>query len=141
MPAARSLPSASATAAWRSRPGSAIAGSRTTGCRALARPARPIGLRRAQGGAGDFACDALGCILSRHGRTVALARAPEAIEEDCRAADLVLSYPRVEWCPGATPLIGPRTLRRAGGLALWLGPAAIEVLTVREARGVRPWAR
>ena len=34
----------------------------------------------------------------------------EAIEEDCRTADLVVSYPRVEWCPGATPLIGPRAL-------------------------------
>jgi competence protein ComEC len=94
-----------------------------------------------QGGAGDFACDTMGCVLTRDGHTVALARAPEAIEEDCRAADLVVSYPRVEWCPGATPLIGPRALRRAGGLAIWLGPAGIEMLTVREARGERPWSR
>jgi competence protein ComEC len=94
-----------------------------------------------RGRAGDFACDTMGCILTRAGHTVALARAPEAIEEDCRAADLVVSYPRVEWCPGATPLIGPRALRRAGGLAIWLEPAGIEMLTVREARGERPWSR
>jgi competence protein ComEC len=94
-----------------------------------------------QGGAGDFACDTMGCVLTRGGHRVALARAPEAIEEDCRAADLVVSYPRVEWCPGATPLIGPRALRRAGGLALWLEPVGIEMLTVREARGERPWSR
>jgi competence protein ComEC len=83
----------------------------------------------------------MGCVLTRAGHTVALARRPEAIEEDCRAADLVVSYPRVEWCPGATPLIGPGALRRAGGLALWLEPTGIEMLTVREARGERPWTR
>ena len=94
-----------------------------------------------QGSAGDFACDAMGCVLARAGHTVALARRPDAIEEDCRAADLVLSYPRVEWCPGATPLIGPRALRHAGGLALWLEPAGIDMLTVREARGERPWSQ
>jgi len=94
-----------------------------------------------QGGAGDFACDAIGCVLTRAGHTVALARAPEALEEDCRHADLVVSYPRLEWCRGATPLIGPRALRRAGGLALWLEPAGIEMLTVRDARGERPWTR
>ena len=94
-----------------------------------------------QGSAGDFACDALGCVLTRHGHMVALARVPEALEEDCRAADLVLSYPRVESCGGATPLIGPRALRRAGGLALWLEPTGIARLTVREVRGERPWTR
>ena len=94
-----------------------------------------------QDGAGDLACDDMGCVVTRAGHTVALARRPEAIEEDCRAADLVVSYPRVEWCPGATPLIGPRALRHAGGLALWLKPAGIERLTVREARGERPWTR
>jgi competence protein ComEC len=93
------------------------------------------------GSAGPLRCDALGCVIERHGRRVALARAPEAIEEDCRHADLVVSYPRVEWCPGATPLIGPRALRRAGGVALWLEPASIETLTVREVRGERPWTR
>jgi competence protein ComEC len=92
-------------------------------------------------GAALLRCDALGCVIERHGRRIALARRPEAIEEDCRAADLVVSYPRVEFCQGATPLIGPRALRRAGGLALWLEPAGIEVLTVRDARGLRPWTR
>ena len=94
-----------------------------------------------QGGVGDFACDAFGCVLTRAGHTVALARRPEAIEEDCRTADLVVSYPRLEACPGTTPLIGPRALRRGGGLALWLASSGIEMLTVREARGERPWTR
>ncbi len=94
-----------------------------------------------QGAVDGFACDAMGCVLTRAGQTVALARRPEAIEEDCRVADLVVSYPRIEFCPGATPLIGPRALRHAGGLALWLEPSGIDTLSVRDARGERPWVR
>jgi competence protein ComEC len=94
-----------------------------------------------QGAVDDFACDAMGCVLTRAGQTVALARRPEAIEEDCRVADLVVSYPRIEFCPGATPLIGPRALRHAGGLALWLEPSDVDMLSVRDARGERPWVR
>ena len=61
---------------------------------------RPADWPAAGGGAaGDFACDPLGCVLTRAGQVVALARRPEAIEEDCRAADLVVSYPRIEFVP------------------------------------------
>ena len=93
------------------------------------------------GGEKPLACDAFGCVIERHGRRVALARRPEAVEEDCRHADLVVSYPRIERCPGGTPLIGPRALRHAGGLALWLEPHGIRTLTVRAARGERPRTR
>ena len=92
-------------------------------------------------GAGGLRCDQLGCVLTRHGRQVALARRPEALESDCRRADLVISYPRLEHCPDGTPLIGPRALRAAGGFALWLAPSGIERLSVRAARGERPWVR
>jgi competence protein ComEC len=90
---------------------------------------------------GPLTCDALGCVLRREGQMVALARKPEALEEDCARASLVISYPRIERCPNGTPLIGPRALRRAGGMALWLEPTWIETLTVREVRGERPWTR
>jgi competence protein ComEC len=86
-------------------------------------------------------CDGLGCVVTRQGRVVALARLPEALEEDCALADLVISYPRVERCPNGTALIGPQALRRSGGIALWLEPAEIEILTVREVRGERPWVQ
>jgi competence protein ComEC len=72
---------------------------------------------------------------------VALAREPEALEEDCARAALVISYPRIDRCPNGTPLLGPRALRRAGGVALWLEATGIEVVTVREVRGERPWTR
>jgi hypothetical protein len=58
---------------------------------------------------------------------VALARRPEAVEEDCRAADLVVSSPRIEACPNGTALIGPGALRRAGGLAIWLERSSIDM--------------
>jgi competence protein ComEC len=90
---------------------------------------------------GPLMCDALGCVLQQDGQMVALARKPEALEEDCARASLVISYPRIERCPNGTPLIGPRALRRAGGMALWLQPTRIETLTVREVRGERPWTR
>jgi hypothetical protein len=53
----------------------------------------------------------------------------------------VLSYSRLERCPTGRPLIGPRALAHAGGFALWLEPAGIATLSVREARGERPWVR
>ncbi|MGH6944998.1 MAG: ComEC/Rec2 family competence protein [Geminicoccaceae bacterium] len=91
--------------------------------------------------AGDLACDALGCVLRRNDQILALAREPEALEEDCARADLVVSYPRIERCPNGTPLIGPEALWHAGGAALWLEQGGIERLTVRETRGARPWVR
>ncbi len=94
-----------------------------------------------KGGQGGLTCDAEGCVLARHGRKVALARRPEALDADCARADLVLSYPRLERCPNGTPLIGPEALRAGGGLALWLDAAGIRSLSVREVRGDRPWSR
>jgi competence protein ComEC len=94
-----------------------------------------------QGGGAGLRCDAEGCILRRHGRSVALARRPEALEADCARADLVISYPRLERCPRGAPLIGPTALQANGGLALWLEPSGIETLSVREVRGDRPWTR
>jgi competence protein ComEC len=86
-------------------------------------------------------CDSFGCVVSRGGHRIALSRRPEALEADCARADLVISYPRIERCPEGARLIGPRALRDAGGLALWLRPSGIETLSVREARGDRPWTR
>jgi competence protein ComEC len=89
----------------------------------------------------DLRCDALGCIVTRAHQKIALVRRPEALEEDCALASLVISYPRIERCPNGTPLIGPAALWDAGGLALWIGRGGIETLTVREVRGERPWVQ
>jgi competence protein ComEC len=90
---------------------------------------------------GMLRCDAFGCIYRRDGHAIAFTRAAEALPEDCARNELVISYPRIEACADGTPLIGPKALREAGGLALWLEPGRIERLSVREVRGERPWAR
>jgi competence protein ComEC len=90
---------------------------------------------------GGLRCDALGCIVARGDQRIALVRRPEALEEDCELASLVISYPRIEHCPNGTPLIGPNALWDAGGLALWIERGGIETLAVREVRGERPWVQ
>jgi competence protein ComEC len=89
----------------------------------------------------DLRCDDLGCIVSRGAHLIALVRRPEALEEDCVLADLVISYPRIEHCPSGTQLIGPDALWRSDGLALWVDSDGIETLSVREVRGERPWVQ
>jgi competence protein ComEC len=89
----------------------------------------------------DLGCDELGCIYRRNGMSVALIRRASALPQDCLRNDLVISYPRIEACADRTPLIGPKTLRRSGGLALWIGPDRITRTSVRETRGDRPWTR
>jgi competence protein ComEC len=85
-------------------------------------------------------CDALGCLLRRNGHLVALVKDPAALAEDCRAADLVVSLEPVRVrCPSAAKVIDRIDLWRDGGHAVWLRPARIEIETVRETRGVRPW--
>jgi competence protein ComEC len=90
--------------------------------------------------AGALRCDPQGCVLSRGGFRIALTRRPEALEEDCALADLVISYPRTERCPDGGHLIGPDALRAAQGLALWIDDGAIRTRSVRDSRGRRPWA-
>lgn len=86
-------------------------------------------------------CDALGCIYHRRGQQIALSRKAGGLSEDCARNDLVISYPRIEFCVNGTPLVGPRALRASGGLALWLEPGGIRQLSVRKVRGDRPWAQ
>lgn len=92
-------------------------------------------------GGHDLRCDGLGCVVSREGQRVAIARRPEALLEDCMLADLVISWPRIERCPDGAPLIGPEALWQSGGFALWLDEDGIERLSVRAHRGDRPWTR
>ncbi len=89
----------------------------------------------------DLRCDELGCIYRRNEIDVALVRKTSALPEDCSRNDLVITYPRIEACANGIPLIGPRALRRSGGLALWIGPDGISQTSVREIRGDRPWTR
>lgn len=89
---------------------------------------------------GSLACDGLGCIYRTEGHVVALALASAALEEDCQIADVVVSLAPVRRrCPSADTVIDRFDLWRNGAHALWLAPGKVEVLSVGETRGNRPW--
>lgn len=91
-------------------------------------------------------CDAAGCIYRRNGWTVALARSPAALQVDCTRVDLlVAAFPVPRGCPGhgasAVIVIDRFSLWREGGHSVALREEGIEIRTVRDTRGQRPWTR
>lgn len=92
------------------------------------------------GAGGRLACDSLGCIYRTFGRTIALVQQPVALFEDCRMADVVISLEPVRVpCPAAT-VVDRFDLWRNGAYAIWIAAdGAIDIRSVREMRGDRPW--
>lgn len=90
---------------------------------------------------GMLSCDAIGCLYHARGRVVALPREEQAIDEDCRNADLVVSTAPVRRrrCRAATQLIDRFDLWRGGAHAIWLDRDGIMIETVEDWRGNRPW--
>ncbi|KIZ40841.1 MULTISPECIES: ComEC/Rec2 family competence protein [Rhodopseudomonas] len=100
-----------------------------------------------QGGDGsltqDVSCDADGCVTAlADGALVALAKRPEALDDDCtRAAVIVSALPAPDDC--AARLIGPEQWRRGGALALRRGRDGGDgwaIDAVRPRGTDRPWA-
>jgi len=94
----------------------------------------------------DLACDSYGCILQREGLEIALVFQGEALEEDCRRADLLLAAIPVpsgcaEGMRAPEVVIDRWDLRRNGGLALWIESGGhYRLERVAEQRGRRPWS-
>jgi competence protein ComEC len=90
---------------------------------------------------GRLACDSLGCIYRSFGRTVALVQQPMALLEDCGVADVVVSLEPVRVpCHPTTAVIDRFDLWRNGVYAIRIGDdGSIEIRSVRELRGERPW--
>jgi len=86
----------------------------------------------------SLSCDALGCLYRVKGRTVALPRLPDALDEDCGAADAVVTAAVARGCRAGVA-IDRWALRHEGAHALRVTAAGIEVETVRGVRGERPW--
>jgi competence protein ComEC len=85
-------------------------------------------------------CDVVGCIgRLADGSLVAIAKSPEAFEEDCRRAALVLS-------PGDAPpgcvatLVDRQIWRRSGAIALHRVGDRFATSSTRTAGNERPWA-
>jgi competence protein ComEC len=91
--------------------------------------------------AGDaLRCDARGCIYRARGQRVALIRDGAALEDDCGAADLVVSPVEAHRLCTAAQVIDRSDTDREGGQAVWLDPAGITIETVRQWQGDRPWS-
>lgn len=104
-------------------------------------------------GTAALRCDALGCLYQAKGQRIAFTRAPEALQEDCWAADVVVVNMPKATCPAASLLITMSDLKCLGTHAVWLSkgsgdkgsgdtPGAakgIRVKTVNGERGDRPW--
>jgi competence protein ComEC len=89
---------------------------------------------------GRLTCDPLGCIYRAGKMTVALSLRPEAIAEDCRLADVVVSTVPVRGrCPSASTVVDRFDLWRNGAHALWLRNGQVRVESVNGVRGNRPW--
>jgi competence protein ComEC len=102
--------------------------------------------RDAQGGSA-FSCDAVGCIARVKGATVAVARHPAAIADDCLNADiLILDEPKPSDCAVPGTVIDVFDRWRNGAYALYLDrddnspEPHVRLETVAAHRGVRPWS-
>jgi competence protein ComEC len=89
---------------------------------------------------GHLACDLLGCIYHTSGHVVALVQRPEALSEDCRAANVVIgTVPIRGLCPAAQIIVDRFDLWRNGAYSLWLKQGSVRVESVNGLRGDRPW--
>ena len=89
-------------------------------------------------------CDALGCVFTfAPGRRLGLALTGEALEEDCRAVEVLVSLEPLRGldCPSPRLVIDRFDLWRNGAHAVWLSGGAPRAATVRAQRGERPWVR
>lgn len=89
-----------------------------------------------------FRCDATGCLAEVKGVTLAIARHPAALIDDCaRSRILVIGMPRPKWCTQPDRVIDLFALRDGGTHALYIGrEGQLRVETVAAARGNRPWS-
>lgn len=89
-----------------------------------------------------FRCDGVGCVTTVKGVSVALARRPAALDDDCaRAAILVLDFPAPRGCTVSGQILDFFKLRNEGTHSVYIdGPGSWRIETVASARGVRPWS-
>jgi len=94
-----------------------------------------------------FTCDAVGCIAHVKGATVAVARHPAAVGDDCANADvLVIDLPKPADCPVPAAIIDVFDRWRNGAYALFIDrnemspEPRIRFETVAARRGERPWS-
>lgn len=89
---------------------------------------------------GHFRCDSMGCILSRNGKLVSFIRDKSAYREDCGGVDAIIVPFRAREECGSTMVLDKTYLSEKGATTLRLLPGGIEVVSVNDLRGKRPWS-
>lgn len=92
---------------------------------------------------GPLTCDSRGCVSRVRGKTIAVARHPAALRDDCRKADLLIVTGRApRYCPNPALVIDRAAVKREGTHAVYIAATgSMRIETVEEARGSRPWTR
>lgn len=89
-------------------------------------------------------CDNLGCVAPVRGAKVAVSGRREALDDDCARARLVIAmFPvsRAERAGCAAALIDRRDAWNEGAHAAWIGRQEVEIESVKDTRGERPWTK
>jgi competence protein ComEC len=93
------------------------------------------------GKAGAFRCDRQGCTAEVKGLRLAVASSAAALRDDCTlAAILILKLPRPKGCRPAGTAIDIDAVKLRGAHALTIAGGKVDVETVADTRGERPWA-
>ena len=87
----------------------------------------------------NLACDGLGCIAHRNGLAIALTARPEALDEDCSRADLVIAATKAFGCSGPRLVLDANMIASGSGYAVWLSP--LRAISINQTRGARPWVQ
>lgn len=91
---------------------------------------------------GVYRCDAMACLATVRGKTVALVRHAAALKEECARADIVVTDLAFKGpCPKARVVVDRIDVWAEGAHALYLDGQSIRIETVAEARGERPWVQ
>jgi competence protein ComEC len=87
-------------------------------------------------------CDELGCVAhAKDGRLVALSLRAGALADDCMRASIVVSTLAVpQECKGPELVLDRFDIARGGATAVSLEASGIDVETVAQDRGQRPWS-
>ncbi|HAU28496.1 MAG TPA: hypothetical protein DCW68_00075 [Rhodospirillaceae bacterium] len=89
--------------------------------------------------AGPVCCDATGCVASVHGRRMAFPKQPEALLEDCRMADLVVSPWNLKGRCNAQTLDIQDFRSMGNGMLFWEGKGGFRIVSDKDTYGMRPW--
>ena len=96
--------------------------------------------RAASAGEG-YRCDALGCTALVKEQLIAVARHPAALADDCaRARILVMRFPRPRGCQPAGTVVDFFAARGKGTHAIYISGSEVQMTTVADIRGLRPWS-